>query len=474
MKLTTEQQAIIDYVSKNKTEIKLTLVDSVAGSGKTTLLVNIAKSISHTNGLYLAYNKAVAVESSRKFPKTTHCMTTHSMAYNATVRPYKLKLGTFTYRDIHEPIPYDMKYNVIEHIRTFCLSRHLTFKEYATESIVSSKIIKIANKYLDLMQHGKIECTHDFYLKFFHVLLHQKKITYPPFDFIMLDEAGDLNEVTLEIFRLLPSNNKIAVGDKYQNIYQFNNTINCFHVLKNEGKLLRMTQSFRVSEAIARRVEAFGQSYLDPKMSFKGVLIADPTIKSRAYLTRTNAALIFKMIKLNELGIPYNLVRKATDIFKIPLMLCGLKYQHFISDPTYKHLQNDVDTWYENDELQTRYKTPLSYIGSLYTEDVQLLQSIRLIQRHGKADVIKAFGEAKKHERTKHPYTLATVHSCKGAEFDEVSIADDLNDSINEVIQELNTTRTVDSLTPNEIESINLYYVAVTRAAKELYNARHL
>ena len=473
MKSTDEQQAITDCVCATPPN-PLILVDSVAGSGKTTLLTAIAGALPHTNGLYLAYNKSVATESQRKFPATTHCMTTHSMAYRATVKPFKLKLGTFSHRDITERIKYDLKYEIISHIRSFCLSKHLSFGDYAAVNHLKTTTTVIANRYLSMMQSGKLECTHDFYLKFFHILLDKGSVTYDPFDFIMLDEAGDLNEVTLEIFKLLPSPRKIAVGDKYQNIYGFNDTINCFNVLANEGITLKMTQSFRVAPHIATKIETFCQKYLDPAMKFSGTKPSSTTIKTRGFLTRTNGALINKMILLNAQNIPYGLVRKASDIFKVPLMLCSLKYQGFITDPSYKHLQSDIDEWHDDPDLRSKFTTVLSYLSTLYPEDVQLIQAIRLLQRHKRAVVLDTYEEARKHEKGNYDYTLATVHSCKGAEFDEVTIADDLNESIADIYDSVSTGRSITTLSPQEVESLNLYYVATTRAAKELFNARYL
>lgn len=422
----------------------------------------------------MAYNASVAKESKRKFPSTTHCMTTHSMAYAATVKPLKLKLGTFSYRDIIEPITYDKKCDIVMHLRTFCLSRFTSFDDYAADNGVSSLYVKLVKKYLSLMQSGSIECTHDFYLKLFHILLADGSLTYDQFDFIMLDEAGDLNEVTLEIFKLLPSPRKIAVGDKHQNIYMFNDTINCFKVLANEGTTLQMTQSFRVAKHIASRIEAFCQKYLDPSMSFKGTDQLTPAINSRAFITRTNSALVQRMIQLNASNTPYGLTRKALDIFRVPLMLCNLKYQGFITDTNYKHLQDDVDDWYEDTLIHDEHSSIFSYLLHKYPDDIQLSQAIRLVQTHKKSTIIATYEEARKHEKTNHSLTLGTAHSMKGLEFDEVTIADDLNESLQQAIDLLNEGAPVTSLISKHLESLNLYYVACTRASKVLYNARHL
>jgi len=316
------------------------------------------------------------------------------------------------------------------------------------------------------MQEGKVECTHDFYLKLFHLLLVSGVINYDNFDLIMLDEAGDLNPVTMEIFKLLPATHKIAVGDQHQNIYRFNHTINCFDLL--DGKSFKLTQSFRTEHDIAKRIERFGKSYFSKDFSFRGIHHENQSITTRAYLTRTNAALVHKMIELNASATPYSLVRKASEIFKLPLMLCGLKPGGFIANPAYKHLQADVDYWAANDDLRLQYRSPISYIGSLYDEDPQLTQAIRLVNKYSRGVIMSAYNEAHRHEKSPQALTLCTVHSSKGLEFDEVVIATDLNESIVEIIANDGAG------TPDEVESLNLYYVACTRALKLLHNAVHL
>lgn len=469
--LTKEQQAILSHIQSTE---GLTLISSIAGSGKTTMLVAIARAIPHSHGLYLAYNKSVAVSSARKFPPTTECSTTHSLAYRAVVGPYKLKLGTFTQKSISSKIHYDDRVRIVDIIRMFCLSRFTSFDTFAADQLLPTNLVPQCKHYLGLMQTASIECTHDFYLKLFHLGLESGSITYPPFDFVMLDEAGDLNEVTLEIFKLLPTKRRIAVGDERQNIYQFNHTINCFKVLENQGPLFRMTKTFRTDSHIAQRIEKFCKTYFDPTMSYTGVNLSDKTIHTRAYLTRTNAALIDHMITLNSQNIPYSLVRSPFEIFKLPLMLCTIKYQGFISEPQYNYLQEDIDTWYEDSDLQLRYRSPLLYLGSLYSDDVQLSQAIRLVTRHRKALIFDTYERAKSHATSQQTYTLATVHSCKGLEFDEVTIAPDLNESLSDLVSLVSSGKSLSELTPLDHEALNLYYVAITRCAKQLNNAVHL
>jgi superfamily I DNA/RNA helicase len=470
MNLTNEQQQIVNYIKQNKDkeEDLLVLVNSVAGSGKTTLLTAIAATIPHTNSLYLAYNKSVATESQIKFPKTTACKTTHSLAYASTVKQYKLKIGTFSYKDIKERLPYADKCDVVELLREFCLSSYTSYSDFKEKNLHTDAKAAVVQKYLSLMHSAKIECTHEFYLKLFHIGLSDGSIKYQkPFDFVMIDEAGDLNEVTLEIFKLLPSKIKIAVGDKHQNIYSFNHTVNCFDLL--QGELFNLSQSFRVPQDIAEQVQTFCRTHLDPSMTFSGIPITDNTIETRGYLTRTNSALVARMIELNKSSTPYGLVRSASEIFKLPLIICSLKYQGTILDPSYRYLQTDIDDWYESPDLVERYKSPLSYLKSIYSEDVQISQAISLVLKYTKKGIIDAFNEAKKHESRQQNFILATAHSVKGLEFDEVVIAEDLNEMVKSMIE-----NEVDPSSSAYIDAMNLYYVACTRCLKSLVNASYL
>ena len=415
MHLTPEQQAIVTYAKQSweNSADTLILVSSVAGSGKTTLLKAISATIPHSNGLYLAYSKAIATESAKQFPKSTFCMTTHSLAYRSTVKQNNLRIGLFTYREVTDKLPYETKCNLVDLIREFCLSKYTIFADFATSLRLPDQYTTLAEKYLNLMAQGRIDCTHEFYLKLFHIQLAEGHLEFDPFDFVMIDEAGDLNEVTLEVFKLLPSKLKLAVGDPYQNIFTFNHTINCFTVLADQGKLFRMSTSFRVNKQIASRIQQFCKSLVDPEMVFKGVE-TDSVIKSRAYITRTNASLIDKMIELNAEQIPYGLARKAKEIFKLPVLLASLKYQHFVTDPAYKHLQAHFDEWHEDHTLRDSHASPLTYLASLFSEDVQLVQAVRLITKHKKTGIFEAYKEASNHERYDHNLMLLTGHSSKG------------------------------------------------------------
>jgi len=461
----TEEQSHIENTVLSTTD-NIVAVAAVAGSGKTSLLSHITHTMKPRSGLYLAYNKSIATESKGRFPKQVQCMTTHSLAYQNTVRLLKLEVGFFTYRDIKEKIHYDQKLQVINYIENFCLSPYTSVDDYAIEASITKQLLTIVHSYLSKMEAGSIPCTHSFYLKLYHILLAEGSIEHDTFDIIMLDEAGDLNPVTLEIFKLLPAIHKVMVGDQFQAIYVFNNCINGFEAI-DDLCLLPMTQSFRVSNTIAPLVEAFGQKHLTPSFKFRGVPYKDTSIDTRAYLTRTNGALIAKMIELDRLGIQYNLVRQPQQIFKLLLVLIGLKPGKFVS-PEHRHLQDSTDEYYHDEGLRRNYRTLFAYLGEKYSDDINLKSAITTLGRYGATSIMSAYESAREHVGTHHPLTLATAHSSKGMEWDHVEIAEDFNTAIDRVLA------IDEDLDEEQMSELRLYYVGCTRAKKQLLGARHL
>ena len=445
-------------------------------AGKTSLLVELTKALNPTKALYLAYNRAIALEASRKFPKSVTCCTTHSLAFKPTVVEHKLNLGNFNYRNVHSSIDYERRCELVDYLKEYFLSAYIHFSDFieATDIPITKLEVTLLESYISQMESGDMECTHEFYLKYFHILLATGHITYDEFDFIALDEAGDINPVTLEIVKLLPAKRKILVGDVRQNIYSFNHTINCFHVMQGQGKLFPMSQSFRVSPEIASRIHTFCTTYIDPSMQFIGTPQPDPVIRTRAIIARTNTSLISKMIELNELNTPYTLIRSADDIFALPKALCFLKHRGFMP-PEFKYLQEDVNDYYEDFELRSTHKTVLAYLKALYKEDVQISTAIGLLLKYGTKGILACYDEAKRHERVKTNLYLCTAHSSKGLQFDEVYIMDDLNVAVAEIqILMKSTDTSYLELSPDQQSELNLYYVACSRAHKVLLNATQL
>ena len=294
-----------------------------------------------------------------------------------------------------------------------------------------------------------------------------------PFDIIMIDEFGDITAVSLEIFRLLPAIKKIAAGDTNQAIYTFNHTINGFHQMKNEGIHLPLSQSFRCSTSIAKRIESFCKSFIDPKMDFKGMDYTNEelsNIKTSAFIARTNSSLIGEMIKLNKLGKPYGLTRPAKSIFELPLGLITLNAKGFIRVPQYKFLESDYGDYIRSPKLQE--KSFFSYLADIYSEDIGIKTAIALLMKHSQRIIIETHDLARSHEKGKHDHILMTAHSGKGLTIDSVYLADDFSTKLKKLLESRTYRQQgYEGLTIDEQSEFLLVYVAASRAKYELLNA---
>jgi superfamily I DNA/RNA helicase len=476
--LTDEQNDIISYASTAPIGSVLK-ISAVAGASKTYTLLKVSEALPHTAQLYLAYNKSIADESKTKFPPYVQCKTTHSLAYLPTIT-HGLSLEgstgkkrevvqSFTYRDISEKIDYDDKMLVTQHLEAFCLSKYTTLQQYCDEHEPANQ--QIITKYFNAMLSKKIPCTHAFYLKLYHMLLDLGCIHYDiPFDVIMLDEAGDINAVTLEIFLLLPANLKIMVGDPLQNIYSFNHTINGFHALADIGVTKTLSQSFRCSTAIASSIEDFIHRHLNDTIAFRGTEHSDTTIRSEAIISRTNSGLIEYMITLTASNTPFNLTRQAKEIFSNMLTLMNLKKDCKIYDHALKYIQKDVDHYFTSKTLPSKYRSCLTYILNLHgDEDRNIKTAAQTIIKHGASKIYEAYKHAQQAE--KHPddhfITLSTCHSSKGLTFDSVTTAHDFD--LDDILEMKPSERS-----HSEEEELRLYYVACSRTRLQLNNAIYI
>lgn len=473
MGLTIEQTTIVEHVSRTT---GLTKVAAVAGSGKTTLLTHIARLPFVKRGLYLAYTKSVATEAQTKFPDTVTCCTTHSLAYGPTIKSYGFTLGELTHRDVNLP-EYEDRIAVLNIFKEFCLSEHINFDEFVVDYQIPEHYVEYVQDLLTKVENKELPCSHTFYLKYFHILLATRALTYRNFDIIMLDEAGDINKVTLEIFKLLPAARKVMVGDGAQNIFMFNHTIDCFAAMQDIGESFPMTKSFRVSSHIAKRIQHFCNLYIDKDMKFTGVELQDPVARTKAFIARTNASLIEHIIYLNKINRAYALTRSPDRLFEQVRSFLSLRYKGFIPDPSLRYLQLDVDAYYETEELKRRHKNLFAYLLFLYPNNMVIKSNIALIAKFGAEKIMLAYSESIKHKSNNYTYVLGTAHSTKGLEYDEVELANDMNEAIEDIIANFNIAKGLGQTyvpTDNERVELNLYYVACSRARKALDNAMYL
>lgn len=473
MKLTDEQLFVVDEVCSTKYTDKVIAVNSIAGSGKTSTGKAVIEAFQPKKGFYTAFNKAIVQESSKRFGNIIEARTIHALAYRC-IKPTQ-PIEELNYLTIKESISYEDKATVIEGIDSFYRSASTNIDDFAKSYTDDEKLQYLISKYADLMLEGKIPPTFNFLLKCLHLMLLDKEIELD-FDLFILDECQDTTAVTLEIFKLINAKQKVMFGDKFQNIYSFMNTVNAFDELRNIHRM-DLTQSFRCNPIIAAKIQNYGRRYLENNFRYAGNPDISLSSDSIAYITRTNAFLIDRMIGLLERKENFSLTRNVNEIFALPLAMLNASQGKPVFDRRYKYLQKEYGKY----KLSRTNDTFFNYLSRTVNNPI-LDHTARLLQKLQKQsinlyDLKEAIQKIKPNPNT----ILTTAHAFKGLEADIVIIEEDLNKfftdassqllEVNSLLPSPDITQSRLLLPKSVTEELNTYYVALSRARHTLLNA---
>ena len=265
MELTQEQLDIIHSTGNIK-------INAVAGSGKTTTIIEYAKERPpNSKILYLAFNKSVRLEAIRKFAdhalKNVQVETAHSLAYKHIVNRngFRVRPQGYKTHEITEILGLQgngekhAEYIIANHINKFftyyCNSDKQKVKELNYLDVVFdakakafvktfySYIEKQTRIFLNKMNIGEIDISHDFYLKKFQL---SNPVLY--YDYILFDEGQDASPAMLDIF-FKQKAIKVIVGDTHQQIYGWRFAVNSLE--KADYKVYNLSTCFRFSQDIA-------------------------------------------------------------------------------------------------------------------------------------------------------------------------------------------------------------------------------
>ena len=456
--LTEQQQAVLQAVEDSEYG-EIIGVSACAGSGKSATLLAVVDHIKPKKAFYSAYNKAIVSEASEKFTSNVTVKTFHAFAY-MFAKPSK-GIEDFTYLCIKEKLSYTSKFKIINAMRAFFISASADMHEFLFDLLEDEHLTSMTIKYIEQMLNDEIPGTFDFMLKYLHLSLLQGHLTIK-YDMMCIDECQDVSAVSLEIFKLIDARYKILVGDPMQNIYsEFTHTVNAFDVIE-DMKVLTLTKSFRCSEPISQAIEKFGRKYLSKSFEFKGIETPQEDGLT-AYITATNAQIVYRLSQLHEEGQGYVLTRPIKDIFACPLALSNAAGGREVYHKRYKFLEKEYKRY-----TTSGSKSFFSYLKQ-NVQDEEIHNSIDLLMRFkkNKLNIFEVLKDAKASKKDKS-VLVSTGFSCKGLGFSTVYIEDDLNRSVAKIIERGGPTSNEDYTT------MKVYYVAVSRCRKYLRNAKHL
>jgi F-box protein, helicase, 18 len=480
MKLTEEQLKIIQSEGNIR-------INAVAGSGKTTTLIEYAKSRPQGSKiLYIAFNKTVREEATKKFKENglieVRVATAHSLAFDDMVRRGKYALkqtGSYKATETAEILSLQgtgemhSEFVIANHVNKFVshfcnsdkakvenLNYADTIKEPKAKQFIKNiypYLEKQTRIFLGKMDRGEIEITHDFYLKKYQLL--NPVLNY---DYILFDEGQDASAVMLDIF-LKQKACKVIVGDSHQQIYAWRGAVNSLEQVDFPDYYL--STSFRFGTELAGlaqqilSLKGMLTNFQVPSIFGKG--ISDKT-QSKAIIARTNLGLLLKAIEYTE---------KNPNITKI-------YFEGNISSYTYAE---DGASLYDvlnlnnkkRDLIRDKIIRGMEKIEDLdhyieKTEDKQLGMMVEIVKKYGNKipGIIRELKDMHTDEKQKAQVIFSTVHKCKGMEYDQILLADDFvtKETIEKILEEKEEKIDREKLN----EEINLLYVAVTRTRNRL------
>ena len=465
--LTKEQAAIVECDFED-----ILLINAYAGTGKTSTLIKFCEKRAKHTILYLSYNSAMRIEAEAKFKhlKNVSVKTMHSLAYENTDKTIKERLGSLRALDLN---PYLKELeekernfyasSLLSLLRSFC-NTSLSLEDFINEASQNPKeyglnprmntsyiLRKLKTLWTEQIPNDtNLLYEHDFYLKAFQ--LSKPNLNY---DFIVVDEAQDINGCVIDIV-LNQKGKKVFIGDTYQSIYKFRGACNSLEFLTKEPniKVLYLTQSFRCPVSIAKEANKYLR-LLEAKKEFKGTFKEsnlDFTGKNpntqRAIITRTNA-------KLFDIAVQ-NLDKKLflvggiesynfNDLLDIQNLLC--KKREYIKNNFIARFADVKELIaYSDESKEIDLKQKLLICFKYMNENIfELIKKIKtsVVKNANKAELI-----------------LSTGHKSKGLEWDKVEIIDDFI-NLREILEESQSIEVTK-------EELNLFYVALTRSKGEL------
>ncbi|MFI7011346.1 UvrD-helicase domain-containing protein [Streptomyces sp. NPDC050145] len=429
-----------------------------AGTGKTSTLVMMGAA-TRRRGMYIAFNKPIALEAKARFGNNVHCSTSHGLAYRALGSRFKARLDATQHmpmwrtaqllnidRDLavggRRLKPTTLAHLVMEMVRHFCYSteeqvaaRHLGIVnglDEAGQQYVAGVLLPRARWAWDdiCSPNGTLPFKHDHYLKMW-------ALTRPrlPTDYILLDEAQDTNPVLEEIF-LAQNAQRVCVGDPSQQIYEWRHAKDIMSGFP--GQRMELTQSFRFGPVIADVANHWLRAAAST-MQLTGHA-AEPSQLTQvdvpdAVLCRGNADALAEVLRFLDQDVPVALVGGGKPLLNIAKAAIDLKAGRRTShhDLALFTSWGEVQEYAEQDSAAADLKAIVELVDTYGPQ--QIITTVQRMTDESQAQVV-----------------VSTVHKAKGREWNRVRIGAGFTPP--------------DDDTPRAVHpaAARLIYVAVTRA----------
>lgn len=472
-----------------------------AGSGKTFIIVHLASFVSKAlNAIFVAFNSHIVEALKGRLPSHIPTKTMNSLG-NAACRkalgrnPY---LDQYKYQnkcrdDVNNHtgwnhLKFNEKrelsnalYNLVEKARCTCtdykdeqalMDMAARFNIEVKEPILYAMVAPIIQWGIEQFTNsGTVDYTDQLWLPY---ILGMKCDKY---DFIMVDEAQDLNR--LQHYMLINSSHSktriVFVGDPMQSMYGFTGAlVNSLQLLKEmlEAKEYQLPICYRCPKAVIHVAQFFDRGRTiahenapEGKVEF--------ILQSEIYNRVTAGDLILCRLTAPLVGVCIKLIAKNVSA-KVLGREIGASLIKLVEGAMEKGDDIDTPDW---NSFPDRLRLHVGVIRDKLSRQVNMEQQIELL--NDKQDCIETCyrspefktgnmrefiaGIERLFDNNKSTITLCTVHKAKGLEADNVFI-----------IQDKNGKECIPLIRKNQArweldQEINIGYVATTRAKKAMY-----
>jgi hypothetical protein len=474
----TEEQELAKDMAIKENILK---IQAVSGSGKTSELVYISTFLPEPS-LYMTFNVTMARDAADKFGSHVECITTHSLAYRKIGKGYQHKLSRpqgryvnvaltgsevarfFRLPDFEINKNEDISKNFLgliiketveryemsdqkelgmnnipsNHIKAFEKKYGGDFQKKKFKAFILRQAIRLWEERID--KYSEVCCKHNTYLKLYQLSEPDLSKEY---SVIYIDEAQDLNPVTRSIVMMQQGRCKLlVVGDKFQQIYSWNGSINALQSIP--APEANLSKSFRFGEEVASLASMILGDSADVKgneeiPTLVGVDVVDYT-KPHTFLFRTNMELIFTAVSMIKKGIN---------------VCVNIDMKDFVA------MLKSADALFKEDTKSVKHENivPFSTWQELVDEssnDRELGRLVSIVD-DGEADKMINILHAHKND-SNALVTLTTAHKSKGLEYKQVCLASDFPSNYNRKGEYVGLSD----------EERNLLYVAATRCIERL------
>jgi hypothetical protein len=474
-----EQQRALDLFLKHEG----LRIDAYAGTGKTTTLQFLSASTPE-RALYLAFNRSIALEAQNRFPARVTCATSHSIAFRSVKKAFgypEWKLtGSLSPNLVADAfrMPEVISFSnglilprlsyaavLLGGLKRFLQSNEdaprkeqipsqgalvglsdVLFGQFTEQAIPHVAAIWEAMK----QKTGGLPLGHDGYLKLWALSRPRART-----DYVMVDEAQDLNPVLLDVLARLDCP-IVYVGDPYQQIYEWRGAVNAMEAVTTRHHVL-LSRSFRFGPEIAA-----ASTIVLRKLGARSPLRGSPSLTSHlgrvrpdAILARSNAGVVANVLRCLQQNVRCAVLGGTRELKRLLTDVQRIKQGAAASVPELLgfHTWREVMTF------------------SVQPEGESLRSLVNLVQEHGEARMLSALDRCEEREEAAQ-VVCSTAHRAKGREWDYVRLDPDFESGF---VRAARTQAMSGDRSQSSFEAeTRLLYVAMTRSRLAVHLPRDI